>query len=44
MNICWKYSRREEYKELTIEERLERFMYRPNEKLVAKFVAGKKII
>ena len=32
------------YKELTIEERLERFMYRPNEKLVAKFVAGKKII
>lgn len=32
------------YKELTIAERLERFMYRPNEKLVAKFVAGKKII
>ena len=31
-------------KELTLENRLERFIYRPNDKLIAKFVSGKKII
>ena len=30
-------------KDLTLIERLERFVYRPNDTLVAKFVAGKKI-
>lgn len=31
-------------KELSIEDRLERFIYRPNDKLLAKFISGKKII
>lgn len=31
-------------KELSLEERLERFIYRPNDKLIAKYVSGKKIV
>jgi len=31
-------------KELNILERFERFIYRPNNKVKAKFIAGKKVV